>query len=83
MTDRLSARHRLTPVVYVLAVVHMLGAGADRATLGLRLAVVGTAVPIAALLAIRLFAVPARRAPVRPRRPHDVTSTQWSTAMDP
>lgn len=77
--------HRLTPVVYVLAVVHMLGAGADRATLGLRLAVVGTAVPIAALLAIRLFAVPARRTPTRPRRlpgPHDVTSTAWSTATD-
>jgi sulfoxide reductase heme-binding subunit YedZ len=82
--------HRLIPLVYVLAVVHMLGAGADRATLGLRLAVVGTAVPIAALLAIRLLAVPARRRPVRSRpevptrlpRPHDVTSTQWSTATD-
>jgi sulfoxide reductase heme-binding subunit YedZ len=46
--------HRLTPLVYVLAAVHALGAGADRGTLGLRLAVIGTAVPIVALLVVRI-----------------------------
>jgi len=46
--------HRLTPLVYVLAAIHALGAGADRATLGLRLAVIGSAVPIVALLVVRV-----------------------------
>jgi methionine sulfoxide reductase heme-binding subunit len=46
--------HRLTPVVYVLAAAHMLGAGSDRGTPALRLAVVATAIPITALVALRL-----------------------------
>jgi sulfoxide reductase heme-binding subunit YedZ len=46
--------HRLTPVVYVLAVVHALGAGADAGTPAMRLFVLATAVPIAGLLAVRI-----------------------------
>jgi methionine sulfoxide reductase heme-binding subunit len=46
--------HRFMPIVYVLAAVHMLGAGSDRGTIWLRGLVVATAVPIAILLALRL-----------------------------
>jgi sulfoxide reductase heme-binding subunit YedZ len=58
--------HRFTPAIYVLAAAHMLGAGSDRGTLGLRLAVLVTAVPIGALLGVRLM--DANRAP-RPAPP--------------
>jgi sulfoxide reductase heme-binding subunit YedZ len=47
--------HRITPVIYVLAVAHLLGAGSDRGTIGVRLLVLGTAVPIGALLGVRLL----------------------------
>ena len=65
--------HRYTPVIYVLAVAHMLGTGSDRGTPGLRLAVLGTAVPIGALLGVRLldaYRAPPR-APARAGRPVD------------
>jgi sulfoxide reductase heme-binding subunit YedZ len=55
--------HRFTPVIYVLAAAHMLGAGSDRGTIGVRLLVLGTAVPIGALLGVRLL--DAYRAPRR------------------
>jgi sulfoxide reductase heme-binding subunit YedZ len=46
--------HRFTPVIYVLAAAHMLGAGSDGGTLALRLAVLATAIPITVLLGLRL-----------------------------
>ena len=55
--------HRFTPIVYVLSAIHMLGAGTDSGTMWLRLLVVGTAVPIAALLALRLAESHRRSAP--------------------
>ncbi len=65
--------HRFTPVIYVLAAAHMLGAGSDRGTLGLRLAVLATAVPIGALLGVRITDASRapRRAPARIARPAD------------
>jgi methionine sulfoxide reductase heme-binding subunit len=65
--------HRFTPVIYVLAAAHMLGAGSDRGTVGLRLLVLGTAVPIGALLGVRLldaYRAPPR-APAKAARPVD------------
>jgi sulfoxide reductase heme-binding subunit YedZ len=46
--------HRFTPVIYVLAAAHLLGAGSDGGTLAARMAVAGTAIPTAVLLAVRL-----------------------------
>lgn len=66
--------HRFTPVIYVLAAAHLLGAGSDGGTIAARLAVAGTAIPIAALLLLRVAvgatpgAVPARASP-RTARP--------------
>ncbi len=51
--------HRLTVVVYVLAVVHALGAGTDGGAAWLRMAVFASAVPIAALFLARVL--PRRR----------------------
>ncbi len=57
--------HRLTIVVYGLAVLHSLGSGTDGASLWFTAIVVVTAIPIAALLAIRYGrSQPQRRAPV-------------------
>jgi methionine sulfoxide reductase heme-binding subunit len=59
--------HRLTFVVYVLALVHTLGAGSDAPTPWLRSFMLATAVPIALLLAARLVpgALPRRKRRVR------------------
>ena len=46
--------HRATVLVYVLGVVHALGAGTDVAAPWLRDAILGSAVPVAALFAARL-----------------------------
>ena len=46
--------HRATVVVYALAVAHTLGAGTDAASAWLRWPLLATAVPIAALFAIRM-----------------------------
>ena len=45
--------HQATVVVYVLAVLHSLGSGTDGASLWFRAMVVGSAVPILALLLMR------------------------------
>jgi sulfoxide reductase heme-binding subunit YedZ len=65
--------HRFTPLIYVLAAAHMLGAGSDRGTIGVRLLVLGTAVPIGALLGVRLLDAyrSPRRTPARAARPVD------------
>jgi sulfoxide reductase heme-binding subunit YedZ len=72
-TRRWRKLHRFTPVIYVLAAAHMLGAGSDRGTIGVRLLVLGTAVPIGALLGVRLldsYRAPPR-APAKAARPVD------------
>ncbi len=51
--------HRLTVVVYVLALVHTIGAGTDAGTPWLRTFMVATAVPVGLLFLARL--VPRRR----------------------
>ena len=48
--------HRATPVVYVLALIHTLGAGTDAGSSWLRAFMLATAVPAATLLARRLIA---------------------------
>ena len=48
--------HRATPVVYVLALIHTLGAGTDASSSWLRAFMLATAVPAATLLARRLIA---------------------------
>jgi sulfoxide reductase heme-binding subunit YedZ len=47
--------HRATPLVYVLGLVHTLGAGTDQGSTWLRAFMLASAVPIAALLAKRLM----------------------------
>jgi methionine sulfoxide reductase heme-binding subunit len=64
--------HRLAPVVYVLGVVHTLGAGSDAGTTWMRVIVLVTAWLIVTLLALRLLTPrrePARVAAERPARP--------------
>jgi methionine sulfoxide reductase heme-binding subunit len=46
--------HRATPVVYVLALIHTLGAGSDANTPWLRATLLATTLPAAALLLVRL-----------------------------
>ena len=46
--------HRFTPVVYLLALVHALGAGTDASTSWLRTFMLATGVPILALIGMRL-----------------------------
>ena len=59
--------HRATVVVWVLAVIHTLGAGSDGASIWLRGIVLGSGVPIAYLLALRVLQgdTRAQRAPKR------------------
>jgi sulfoxide reductase heme-binding subunit YedZ len=47
--------HRLTPVVYVLGLLHTLGAGTDRGSATLRAVMLASAVPIVALAVKRLM----------------------------
>jgi methionine sulfoxide reductase heme-binding subunit len=54
--------HRLTPIAYVLALVHTLGAGTDASTPWLRTFMLASAIPIGVLLAARL--VPRKRRPI-------------------
>ena len=53
--------HRATPVVYVLSLVHTLGAGTDAGSTWLRAFLLATAIPAAALLVARLRKPPSRR----------------------
>jgi sulfoxide reductase heme-binding subunit YedZ len=60
--------HRATVVVYVLALVHTLGAGTDAGSTWLRAFMLATAVPIGVLFVLRMRPQPARE-PVPTRRP--------------
>jgi sulfoxide reductase heme-binding subunit YedZ len=53
--------HRATPVVYVLGMIHTLGAGTDAGSTWLRAFMLATAVPAVGLLVVRLRKKPARR----------------------
>lgn len=68
--DRWKVIHRFTLLAYVLAVIHVLGAGTDGASSWLRIVVLLAAVPIPYLLVLRLWpARPRRRPPVRAGAP--------------
>jgi sulfoxide reductase heme-binding subunit YedZ len=82
---RLGARrwrnaHRLTPLVYVLAVTHTLGAGTDAAAPWLRTGLVTLSAPLVYLAVLRALPAPGRHAnarrpdsdrpPPQPRAPH-------------
>jgi methionine sulfoxide reductase heme-binding subunit len=60
--------HRATPLVYVLGLIHTLGAGTDAGSTWLRAFMLATAVPAVALLVARL----AKRKPAR--KPKGVTA---------
>jgi sulfoxide reductase heme-binding subunit YedZ len=57
--------HRAAFLVWLLGAVHVVGAGSDAATLFMRVLIVGTAVPIGALLALRLSGGATTPAPAR------------------
>jgi sulfoxide reductase heme-binding subunit YedZ len=58
--------HRLTSVVYVMAVIHVLGAGTDAGTRWLRLTLILSGAPVVFLLLVRLLPERASAAPVQP-----------------
>jgi sulfoxide reductase heme-binding subunit YedZ len=59
--------HKATVLVYVMGLVHTLGAGTDAGTVWLRALMLATAVPVAGLFALRVAR--GRKAPARPARP--------------
>ncbi len=59
--------HRATILVYVLAVVHTLGAGTDAQEPWLRIAMALTGAPILYLLVVRMLPAPQRPRPTRRR----------------
>jgi methionine sulfoxide reductase heme-binding subunit len=80
---RLGARrwrklHRATVLVWVLSVVHALGAGSDGAQPWLRAIVLAPAVPLAYLIVVRALSSRAPRAPTphRARPPHPHTEAR-------
>jgi len=75
--------HRATVVVYVLGLIHVIGAGTDASTAWLRWFMLLTAVPMAALFVRRVIGrrpgrapapAPARRQVAGPRRPAKETA---------
>jgi methionine sulfoxide reductase heme-binding subunit len=61
--------HRATFLVWLLGATHAVGAGSDASTLFMRALIVGSAVPIGALLALRLSGGATTPAPARPPAP--------------
>ena len=71
--------HRWTLLVYVLAVVHTLGAGTDARSFWLLVIVAATVVPLAAMAAVRLLPSENEKPPRgRPRRRIPLPSEQLS-----
>lgn len=68
--------HRWTLVVYVLAVIHTLGAGTDAHSVWLVVILIATAAPVATLAAVRLL--PSDEAGRRPRRRIPLPPDQFS-----
>jgi sulfoxide reductase heme-binding subunit YedZ len=69
--------HRWTLAVYVLAVVHTLGAGTDASSFWLLLLVIATVAPIAVLAAVRLLPTDDPPRGGRPRRRIPLPSEQF------
>jgi methionine sulfoxide reductase heme-binding subunit len=69
--------HRWTLAVYVLAVVHTLGAGTDAASAWLLVIVIATVAPIAVLTAVRVLPSDGPSAGGRPRRRIPLPSEQF------
>ena len=64
-TRRWRNLHRLTPVVYVLGVIHTLGSGSDAGTLWMTIVLIATGTPILYLGILRALPAPAAEAPAR------------------
>jgi methionine sulfoxide reductase heme-binding subunit len=64
-TRRWRNLHRLTPVVYVLGVIHTLGSGSDAGTLWMTIVLIATGTPILYLGILRALPAPAPGAPAR------------------
>jgi sulfoxide reductase heme-binding subunit YedZ len=73
--------HRASFVVWLLGATHAIGAGSDNGTLFLRILVIGSAIPIGALVALRLGGGATRPAPVVPPAPVPVAPP--STLREP
>ncbi|HEX8855330.1 MAG TPA: hypothetical protein VF752_06985 [Thermoleophilaceae bacterium] len=65
-TQRWRKLHRFAPLVYVLGLIHTLGAGSDAGTAWMRAIVLVSAWPIASLLVLRLL-TPPRGAAAQPQ----------------
>jgi methionine sulfoxide reductase heme-binding subunit len=68
-TKRWRALHRGTVVIWIVAVVHALGAGSDRSKVWMQWIVVAPVVPLVYLLVLRMLPSESRRRRVAPR--HD------------
>jgi methionine sulfoxide reductase heme-binding subunit len=66
--------HRATVVVWILAVIHTLGAGSDGTTAWLRAIALATGLPIVYLFALRVFQSPRRAS--RSHRPGDAFAAE-------
>ena len=75
-TARWRKLHRASFVVWLLGAAHAIGAGSDNGTLFLRILVIGTAIPIGALVALRFSGGATRPAPVVPHAPVPVAPPQ-------
>lgn len=60
--------HRATVLVYLLGVIHTLGAGTDAGSAWLQIGLLATGIPVVGLFAVRVLRRPARR-PVARRAP--------------
>ena len=62
--------HRATVIVWLLSIVHVLGAGSDASSLWLRALVLAPVAPIVYLFVVRTLASDRARKPTPERRPH-------------
>jgi sulfoxide reductase heme-binding subunit YedZ len=78
---RWRAMHRLTSVVYVMAMIHTIGAGTDAGTQWMRLTLIGSGAPVLFLLLIRLL--PERKPAAQPTRTSGPTAAPYTTRYTP
>jgi methionine sulfoxide reductase heme-binding subunit len=78
---RWRAMHRLTSVVYVMAMIHTIGAGTDAGTQWMRLTLIASGAPVLFLLLIRLL--PERKAAAQPTRTSGPTAAPYTTRYTP
>lgn len=72
--------HRWTLAVYVLGVIHTLGAGTDARSVWLLIVLIATAAPIAVMAAVRMLPSDEPAGPTRRRRQIPLPSEQFSDA---